>query len=158
MIRHNSQVVSTPLYLGAHRSKSRLGEQLSWPRVYMIIPFSSQILRQYLKFGTITSISYTTPYFSIISSFNDIKSALPCLRRLIASLSPPRPGFASGPAHVHFGWTEALGQVFSKLFSPVLFHCGFIFISSRVRINGPAGGCRSETLSQPIDVNNMNQK
>jgi hypothetical protein len=52
------------------------------------------------------------------------KMAVPCLRRLVAGLSPRRPGFDPGSVHVGFVVDKvALGQVFSRLlrFFPVNF-------------------------------------
>jgi len=51
--------------------------------------------------------------------------AVPWLRRLVAGLSPRRPGFAPGSVHVGFVVDKvALGQVFLRVlrFSPVNIH------------------------------------
>jgi hypothetical protein len=54
--------------------------------------------------------------------FNVQTMAVPWLRRLVADLSPQRPGFDPGSAHVGFVVDKlALGQVFLRVlrFSPV---------------------------------------
>jgi hypothetical protein len=57
-------------------------------------------------------------------SFNTEFKAVPWLRRLVASVSPRKPGFDPGPVHVGFVVVKvALGQVFPRVlqFSPVSF-------------------------------------
>jgi hypothetical protein len=73
--------------------------------------------------------------------------------RLVAGLSPRRPGFAPGPIYVGFVVDRvALGQVLLRVlrFSPVIiippgFHA---HISSEGR---PVGDCSSETWSHPVE-------
>jgi hypothetical protein len=56
--------------------------------------------------------------------FQTLSMAVPCFRRLVAGLSPRRPGFDPGSVHVGFVVDNvALGQVFPRVlrFSPINF-------------------------------------
>jgi hypothetical protein len=85
---------------------------------------------------------------------------VPRLRRLVAGVSPPRPGFA--PVLIHVGFLVdkvALGHIFSG-FSGFLLSIQFnrgsphSYITRGIN-NRPVGGRSSNTCSRPIDMNNV---
>jgi hypothetical protein len=84
---------------------------------------------------------------------------VPWFRGLISDLSPLWPGFAPGSLHVGFVVDKvALGQVFLRVLR--LSRVNIIppwlsILIYHLRINNrPVGGCSSETLFHPIDMNN----
>jgi hypothetical protein len=91
-----------------------------------------------------------------------VNKTVPWLRRLVATLSPRRLGFALGTVHVGFVDKLALGQVFLRvlLFPPVSIIPPRLSIQShntRGMNNRPVSGRSSETLSHPIDMNNSDK-
>jgi hypothetical protein len=83
---------------------------------------------------------------------------LPWLRRLVAGLSPRRPGSAPRSIHVGFMMDKvAMRQVSSEFFGfplSISFHRGSPYSYITFRINKiHVGGCSSETSSHSTDIN-----
>jgi hypothetical protein len=90
------------------------------PRTYELLNPALITITTTITIATTTTIIITS--MIIIITFTASSKAVPWLKRLVAGLSPRRPGFAPGSIHVGFMVDSvALGQVFLRVlrFSPV---------------------------------------